>query len=55
MENKRLIINAKVDGNPIRYNVKVSAEVAEKYAQIRKENPEMEETEAMKLAREITE
>lgn len=52
METVSLIINSQIDGKPIRYNLKVSSKIAEKYAQIRKEKPELSQPEALKEARE---
>ncbi len=45
-----LIIRSEVAGEPIRYHVKAEKKVAEKYAQVRKENPELSEMEALKQA-----
>lgn len=51
METKTLIIRSEIDGNPIRYNVKVSEEIVTNYAKVRKEKPEFSQPEALREAR----
>ncbi len=51
MEKVKLILNSEIDGNPIRYSVRVSPEVANRYAQIRKEEPKLTEPEAMQKSK----
>ena len=55
MDTKKvtLILRSEVDGKEIRYSVNTTQEIADKYAQIREKQPELEETEAFKEARSI--
>lgn len=50
MERERMIIRSEIDGTPIRYHVNVPREIANKYATIRKEHPELREIAALKKA-----
>ena len=52
MEKERLIVRTEIDGTPVRYHVKVTREVADKYAIIRKEHPELREISALNKAME---
>jgi hypothetical protein len=53
MEEKiRLIIYSEINKMPIRFNMLVTKELAEKYAEVRKENKDMSQMEAYKQARD---
>jgi len=53
MEEKiRLIIYSEISNMPIRFNMLVTKELAEKYAEVRKENKGLSQMEAYKQARD---
>jgi hypothetical protein len=52
METVNLTIRKTIGGEPVRYHLEVTKEVAQKYCKIRKEQPELTEWEAYTLAKE---
>ena len=50
MEKEKIIIRSEIDGIPVRFHVKVTREIADKYTTIRKEHPELREIVALKEA-----
>ncbi|MCY1719579.1 hypothetical protein OU798_04460 [Prolixibacteraceae bacterium Z1-6] len=53
MDLVRLKIQSELDGEPMHYNVTVSKKVAENFAKIMKENPELPQPEALGKAKEV--
>ncbi|WP_346862845.1 hypothetical protein [uncultured Draconibacterium sp.] len=54
MDSVRLKIQSELDGEPMHYNVTVSKKVADNFAKIVKENPEMPQPEALAKAKGIS-
>lgn len=50
MEQVKISIRSNIGDSPVHYQVKTSKEIAEKYIQVKKENPGIDQMKALKLA-----